>query len=325
MLFRRTSPYTNLDAQNPMLSYTVRHVRGGRSAPGTIRFTWIAFWIMLAAGIVPLVLFLWLYEPSFRDDYYWFQVSFVYIMGAGGLMTFMFTLVDFFTVFYAVNSIRADTQSGTLYDLLRSSTVDTSAYVDARLALARVRAWRIMVFMWAGRLVAVGMLLVLGVTGFGILLYEDEMGNALMDETFWFAILFGMIAGIVFLVQFLGEPFWRLDMMNAYAASVAARYNSNATTWSILGLGLVAILFLQGMMGAAVVYGSLGLHALVDEVLSAINAGYSWDFRDRLGLTFAVIPYMLVPWLTWFGQRRLYHWRRQVTIRHIFRHRGVDA
>ncbi len=324
MLFRRTSPYNGLNTRHPMLSYTVRHVRGGRSAQGTVRFAWVAFWIMLAAGIIPLALFLWLFQPTYRSDYYWIQSSFFYILGAGAIVTFMFPLVDFFTVFYAVNSIRAETHSGTKYDLLRTSVADTANYVDARLALARVRAWRIMVFMWTGRLVAVGMLVLLGVAGFGVLLYEDDFNGAFTDSTFWFAVAFFIIGAAIFLVQYLGEPLWRLDMLNAYASSVAVRYKSNATTWVILGLGMLVIMFFQGMLAAGVVYGGWGLYELADYLLSE-SRGYYWDFRDQLGFSFALIPYIAMPFFNWHAQRWLYRWRRQVTMRYIFRHRGVDA
>lgn len=324
MLFRRTSPYSNINTRHPMLSYVVRHVRGGRSHQGTVRFAWIAFWIMLAAAVVPLLLFLWLFTPTYRSDYYWLESSAVYMLFASGAVLFIFPLVDFFAVFFSVNSIRSELYSGAKYDLLRTSTIPADDYVDARLALARVRAWRVMVFMWVGRLVAVGIWAVLGVLGLGVLLYEDGLNlSDFADLDFWFYAAFFIGFFLTALVQVLAEPLWRLDMLNAYAASVAVRYKSNAAIWSVLGFGYLVILLIYGLLGAVSVFGGVWISDVIGNFFPYQD--YSWEFRDRMSMTFSFVPYMLLPFLTWNVTRWITSWRRRVTVRYILRHRGTDA
>lgn len=324
MLFRRTSPYAGLNNRHPMIAYTVRHVRGGRSPQGTVRFAWVALGIMLAVALVPLLLFLWLYTPSYRGDYYALEVTFYYTLVAGGVSLFAFPIVDFFTVFYAVNSIRAETHNSTKFDLMRTSTIDAVAFVDARLGLARVQAWRVLVYMWAGRLIAVGMMAGVGVTGLGVLLYEDTLNLADMDANAWYFVCFFALCALIFLVQYLGEPLWRLNMLSAYAASVAVRYHANATTWTVLGLGVIVMLGFIGALGAGVVFGSVGLYGLGEWVLDEPN-NFAWRFREQWSLSLAVVPYALMPLAVWGAQRVFCQWRRRVTIRYIFQQQGADA
>jgi hypothetical protein len=327
MLFRRANPYNTINPSYTPLTYIVRHVRGGRSPEGVVRFSWTATAIMAAVIVLPLGLFLLaIGRPFSVDRYYYLENTFYYALGVMGISIILFPIVDFFTLLYAVVSVRGDMNRSIKFDLLRTSLANPADYVDSRIALAKVRAWRVFVFMWTGRLLACVLVALLGVIAFIMEMFVNPLNwrDFTYSDT-WFGLAVAVICGAIFLTQLLAEPLWRLDMLIAFGVSIATRVRrGGALMWLVLGLGTLGLIVAQGAIGAAVVFFGFRFAENISDLLWASDQDFTWQFRERIGFLTGVLPYAFMPLAVWAFHRMIRRWRRRVAIHYIFRYPGGD-
>jgi len=325
VLFNRANPYNGIDENFPPLAYLTRHVRGGRSRDGANAMGRLAMLIVAVVVLLPLALLLVFVRPAYAVPNYWLQNSWWYALVVMGLSIVTFPLVDFFTVFFAVNSIRSDIKDTVKFDLLRASLVDPAAYIDTRIALARLRTWRVFVFFWVARWAAVVFVGLLGLTTLFVQFIEDGFPfDLLTDARFAFALTMVSMGVLIFLVQLLAEPLWRLEMLTVFSVSVAARLRSNTAAWLVVGLGVLGIALAQGAFAAAVIWLAVGFFEVVEELLRFLDVG-TYDMRENLTWAVGMFPYAVMPLAVWALQRWFRLWRYRVAVRYIFKAQGGDA
>ncbi len=288
----RVNPFNSFDATHPLLSYVVREVRGGRTPEGLVRYSRRTLWILgglLFGGLfVAIALYQPVFQPSYTDDEWALQIAALYTVGAFAVSIFTFPIVDFVTVFYAVNSIRSEMRQDVKFDLLRATTLSPYVFAASRLTLARVRAWRFFVLMWQLRILCcflAGFVLLWAVLAFGGSTPDPAMGY----------FIFG---AVIFVVMLVWEPLWRFRMMTNLAASFAARFRSDLAVWLAVGGSLLAVGTLQLMLAV----------------------GVGW-----MGFYMNILPYMAMPFVVWTLQKGLADWREQVLVDNLFRWKGEDA
>ncbi len=325
MLLRRMTPYNDANVSHPLVAYRVRHIRGGSTPAQMMTTGRYAFWVVGLVMLIPLLLLMLLLNPTFSDPYHDMQIAARYAIAAVLFSIGLYPLVDFFTVYFAAMSIRTDTLDNTHYDLMRVSLIPPATYISTRIALARARAWRVFIFAWAARLIAALMLLSVVAGAILIGFYENEFRLPLRNNPdVWFDFTLIAAGMVIFAIQLLCEPIWRLEMLTAFGASMGARFHRGPLMWLFLGLGWLVIVILQGALAAGVVWLALSLGELV-EILFSYSGLVDYGFRSDMQLLVGLIPYALMPFAVWNLQRWFRGWRERVAARYIFKKQGPDA
>ncbi len=325
MLSRWASPFETFDYQNPLLSYVIREVRGGRTPQGLVRYTWqvaaVVGALMLAGAVLTPLLF---WAPvSFRGEYWFIQVFVGYSIVVALISIFLFPIIDLVTLFYGAISIRTEVARDVRFDLVRASTLNPQDYVQSRLALAQVRAWRVFIVMWIMRFFGCLLLAISGLVALALLIFES---GVFIDDVLRPEVLYGVsfvVAGIaIFLPLMLLEPLWRFRMMTALAAALAARIRGGFTMWLALGGSTLLVLFLQGMFAVTVVWVGSLMSSFVNEMWFSYDSNY--QFRDMASTTVGLIPWMAMPPGVWALQMSVTRWWEDTAAGSIFTPRARD-
>ena len=325
MLSRWASPFEVFDHHHPLLAYVIREVRGGRTPEGLVRYTWkvaaVLSALMFGGALLAPVVFL---SPYNTDDHF-LQVWLVYSLAAVSASIFLFPLVDLVTLFYGAVGIRTEVKHDVHFDLVRASTLEAHAYVQSRLALAQVRAWRVFIIMWLMRLFAC---VILALTALAALLFSIASGNLtltdILSPEMVYMAFFVTAGSIIFLILMLWEPLWRFRMMTALAATLAARIRGGVTMWLTLGGATMLVVFVQGMFAIFIVWMGAIMTSFVSDLWS-VNVSDSGAFREMLSLAAGFIPWMALPPGVWALQTSVTRWWEGAAVAAIFAPTREDA
>lgn len=221
-LFLYQSPYWQADFANPFFYTGARNVRWLNSPDALRRFNHRV--LQVAGGVLAAALLIGalLWRASGAD----------FISTSLMLVTLVSLLsgvaVDVFCVYYGAQSVRA-LQRGVMLDLIRTTNAHAPTVMHARLAVARLYAWRPFFMLAASRLVVV---LLWGVSIVIELLtpMPQAQGSFTAHQI---AQLRGTTLGAYILVSvlLLAEPYWRYRAMTAVGVLQAIRRKSETRLW----------------------------------------------------------------------------------------------
>jgi len=309
--FRQSS----LTHTHPLLSYAIQGVRGGRTPTGLERYSrkvmWIVGGLILAGLIVTLGV---TYDPrnAFGDHYI---IALLYWVGSLVVSAISFVVVDLVTLFYAAMSVRTEMAQKVKFDLLRTSSLSATTYLDAQITLAQARSWRVFIVMWAARFCCWLLLILLLIIG--------VIGAVLTGELYFIGwqelaiALLLLLSFCIFTVMLLWEPLWRFRMMTCLAMSIAARVRRGGWMWGTLAAATLLTVFLQGLFGVWVVFTSGWLERIIGRALS-----FEFEMVTAIAM---LLPWLIMPLVVWFSQKQLAGWRWRVAEQAIFaRHEELD-
>ncbi len=287
MLTSRFSPFNDFDHTHPLLSYALHSVPGGRTPEGLVHYSNKALWILAAllfGGLFALLLVA-IASGSTLDGL--LSVGIAYSIFATLISLFAFPIVDFVTVFYAVNSIRSDIDREVKFDLLRITPVPPATYASARVALARVQAWRVFVLMWQLRLLCC--VLLVAAAGVGLFVSPPDLNDSAALFAFS-TVLLG--AGVAF-VMFIGEPLWRFRYFSTLGASFAVRFRNPFTAWLWTVVEMVSVTILGGVLFLAITLIGMWVGGFVQSLM--FDALYGSADVYTFTWAFSILGYALLP------------------------------
>jgi hypothetical protein len=332
-MLRRFHPLNGVDTEHAFIAYTLRRVRGSRTFTGSLRYSWqVLGWLALLC-YVPLALWLLLYKPGPYDDFWQLQSAWVYTSWIFGLAANAQPLADLVAIFYSANAIASEQRSDVHFDLLRIAPMSPERYVNHRLALAKARAWRLVVISWGARVVSWTLLVLVASISLIVLFIEAQPINYADILDAWLRILAVLFLGGGFFfiasIFWLLEPLWRFELFANVTAGTVARRNGSAWRWPMLGAVIVGVYIAQSafMVGyfVAVTYGSMFFYRFMQFINNNTFIDMSQDMRDIL-LTFIVL---LFSGFMLYRFRRLQlnfaDLRRRMAVDYMFRAVGGDA
>ena len=320
----RQNPLYNVNLTDPLLSHVITTVRGGASLHRSMRLTWIIAGLVWIAMLAPL--FLWLaFATSGYTTYntYRLEIALYYSAGAMGVAIVLFPLIDIVTIAFTMTSLRSDLARQIKFDLLRLSLISPAAYIQSRLHLAKTRAWRVFVILFAARLGAVSLIALVLLSWFIYNILDDGFYWSGLDWDFFYGVSVFLTFISIFLVMLLLEPFWRFHMLTHVAASIAVRVRRGLWSWVAVYGALVVIMILQGAFAAGVTWAGIGLYNVTEDILRWTTSSY--NLRESIALGIGLLPAMAMPVIVWQLQKRLAAWRLRVAERYVFSAYGDDA
>ncbi|RMF82325.1 MAG: hypothetical protein D6737_02260 [Chloroflexi bacterium] len=205
------------------------------------------------ALLLAMVFAIWLGLADFLIDVFDLQDGIELATGvlvvtfAGGILMNLF--LDFGCLLFAINSINGEHISGR-WDLLCLSLLTEDDIIQAKYALAQVRAWRVMVFIRAMRIVSfIVFLLLLFVVPF-IEGDGDDLWVSIAD--FFVESPYEAFISLAILMTFWGyyliDPVWRLRALTAVGIAVSARTRRIVFAILLAFAAMLAVWFLQAVL-----------------------------------------------------------------------------
>ncbi len=247
MFIKSTSPFKDFDPNHPLLSYALRSVPGGRTPEGLVRYSNKTLWILatlLFGGLAVLIGLAGATTVPKLDELLTLAVGYARV--ALFISILIFPIVDFVTVFYAVNAVRGDRNTDGKFDLMRITTIKPDIYAITRLTLARVQAWRVFVVMWYLRLLCCVLVTILAIVA-ALLQFISQLTYPLHIDVYVLAVAVVyntlVVVGVAYAMM-IYEPLWRFKYLSSLGALCAARHRNIGVVW----LRLVSTILITGII-----------------------------------------------------------------------------
>ncbi|MBC7811459.1 MAG: hypothetical protein H7175_09935, partial [Burkholderiales bacterium] len=156
-------------------------------------------------------------------------------------------LLDFVSLWVSMTAIGGEVSAGR-WDLLRLTSLREDGIVEAKHALAQLRAWRITLVVVGLRL---GLVIILALHGFVLLPLFGNGGDIFGYSDFGTGVVLYTTLAIFFAV-YIFEPLWRMRTQTALGMMVST-YTRSVVYAALGSLGMmIAVLVVQALIIAAI-------------------------------------------------------------------------
>ncbi len=257
-----STPFTPDVDRHPVFVRDVRRARWGVSPDDLRRYSWrvalITQVVIVLVWLLLIALFFFSAPPYIRNgETFLFVTSF----NAAGLLmaaTILAGLVlDFASMQAAVHSISGEVNARR-WDLLRLTALHVQGIARAKYAVAQLRVWRMTVIMVSARVAAVWIMVLIYFVLPPLMLgpYAFDHLAAFLAAPLQNIVLLGI--GVFTAIVYILEPYWRMKAMTALGMMIST-YELNTALAMLAGAGVIfAVLLLQLMIAASLMFG-LGL------------------------------------------------------------------
>lgn len=276
------TPYSNNMLRHPLFRHEVRRVPWGFSEARIRGYSLRVFVLACACIFLAWLLLSLAFSTPPPYSYYqqpasWFvygssqQVFVLLILVAIGVNLFL----DFASTLAAANSINGEILAGR-WDLLRLTALREEGIVNAKHAVAQVRAWRMLAVTVSARMATV----ILGLFVFslvplfllGDVSFFSGLGESLIREPL--GMLFGFAILSLTLIVYVIEPYWRMKAMTALGLVISS-YVLNAPLGVLASVGVIFAVWLAQVVIAVMLVFGLGFLLAPTIFLFSSSASFS--------------------------------------------------
>lgn len=272
-----------ISPRNPIFAYDLRRVPGGVTALRDFAARWL---IIVPVGLGGLWFLMLMPEQSVRFNYIapWFLI--------GLFSNFAMLIVsNVIYTFLTITAISEQITSGQ-WDLLRLTHAAMIDIIEAKFAVAQLRAWKVMILDMTLRIVMAEMV----VLAFAVSVFRSGTGYY---GTFNFYGIWYLLCVAAFAMAYIYEPMWRMRAITALGMAISARAHNVAFAFLRMFFLIIAVHITQ----AVVFFGSAWLMVVIAPTLFLAACMAFWG----LPAYFAMVS-VLVRWI--YASIREYALRR---------------
>ena len=229
----------------------------------------------------------------------------------------LFLVGDIYYLAVSVHSINNEINSGH-WDLLRLTPMDDEDIIEAKLATAHIRAWRVMnlevtvrvmllTLFWALLLFPVRAFLT-GEGFFGRSSIWRSVAQQIQERPF--STSFAIITVLLLMLVFVLEPRWRMRSLTALGLYISSRVHNISMSSVAAFFSLIGFHFIQLMLLVGTGWVMIGMYSRID---------YAYNYYYDGVMILQLIILLLLIGETFFYYRLMTMWSQRAARRFAFR------
>jgi hypothetical protein len=229
----------------------------------------------------------------------------------------LFLVGDIYYIAVSVHSINHEINSGH-WDLLRLTPMDDDDIIEAKLATAHIRAWRVMNLEVTVRLMLVTLF-------WAVILFparpflngEGFFGRSSIWQAVWrqfqerpFSTAFIIITVLLFMLSFVLEPRWRMRALTGLGMYISSRVHNISMSSVAAFFSLIGFHFVQLVMLIASGWLAINVYTRVD---------YSYNYNYDAVMVMQLVTFLVLLGEAFFFYRLMTLWSQRAARRFAFR------